>query len=325
MKAKIGKIISFLFPIALGLFLIVWQYNKFSADQIKIMQGHFKNANYLYIFISLFIALLGVASRAYRWKFSIEQLGYKSSFYNNFMAVSAGYFINLGIPRSGEISRAIILKKYENIPFDKAFGTIVAERVVDTLLFLLFVLTAFAIEFIKLKDFIVSKIPIRNLEILFLFGLACGVTALLIWNYSKHKLVLLLKEKLSGLVEGILSIVKMKNKWAFVFHSIFIWFSYFIMFYITLFALKETSAIGVNAAIIGFVFGTLAIGFTNGGFGVFPILIAQIFTLYAIPETAGTPFGWLVWTSQTLFTILLGGISLLLLPVINKNKQKNYE
>lgn len=319
MKAKIGKIFSILFPIALGLFLILWQYNKFSAEQIKIMQGHFKNANYFYISISLFIALLGVASRAYRWKFSIEQLGYRSSFYNNFMAVSAGYFINLGIPRSGELSRALILKKYENIPFDKAFGTIVAERVVDTLIFLLFVITAFIIEFDKLKDFILSKIPIQTLEILFLLGTISGLSGLLVWRYSKLKYVLVLKEKLAGLIEGVLSIVKMKNKWAFILHSLFIWFSYFLMFYVTLFALKETSTIGVDAAIIGFVFGTLAIGFTNGGFGVFPILVAQIFTLYAIPETAGTPFGWLVWTSQTLFTIFIGGLSLVLLPVLNKN------
>ena len=318
MTSKIGKIISVLFPIALGLVLIVWQYNSFTSDQIEIMRGHFKNANYFYISISLFLALLGVASRAYRWKFSIEQMGYKASFKNNFMAVSAGYFINLGIPRSGELSRALILKKYENIPFDKAFGTIVAERVVDTLIFLMFVITAFIIEFDKLKDFILSKIPIQTLEILFVVGLFGGISALLVWKYSKLKFVLVLKEKLAGLVEGVFSIVKMKNKWAFVFHSFFIWFSYFLMFYVTLFALKETSTIGVDAAIIGFVFGTLAIGFTNGGFGVFPILVAQIFTLYAIPETAGTPFGWLVWTSQTLFTIFIGGLSLLLLPILNK-------
>lgn len=318
MKAQIGKTLSVLFPIALGLFLIVYQYNKFSGEQIEIMKSHFKNANYFYIIISLVIAFFGVASRAYRWKFSIQQLGYTSSFYNNFMAVSAGYFVNLGIPRSGELTRALILKKYENIPFDKAFGTIVAERVVDTLIFLMFVITAFIIEFDKLKDFILSKIPLQTLEILFFIGVLGGLAALLVWKYSKLKAVLFLKDKLAGLLEGVFSIVKMKNKWAFIFHSFFIWFSYFLMFYVTLFALKETSSIGVDAAIIGFVFGTLAIGFTNGGFGVFPVLVAQIFTLYAIPETAGTPFGWLVWTSQTLFTIFIGGLSLLLLPLFNK-------
>jgi hypothetical protein len=182
----------------------------------------------------------------------------------------------------------------------------------------MFVITAFVIEFDKLKYFILSKIPLQTLEILFFAGAFGAVIALLIWKYSKLQAVLFLKEKLAGLLEGVFSIVKMKNKWAFIFHSFFIWFSYFLMFYVTLFALKETSSIGVDAAIIGFVFGTLAIGFTNGGFGVFPVLVAQIFTLYAIPETAGTPFGWLVWTSQTLFTIFMGGLSLLLLPLLNK-------
>lgn len=90
------------------------------------------------------------------------------------------------------------------------------------------------------------------------------------------------------------------------------------MFYITIFALKETSTIGLSAIIIGFVFGTLAIGFTNSGFGAFPLLIAQIFMLYGVSNTAGTAFGWLAWTSQTALTILLGGLSFLLLPILNR-------
>ena len=90
------------------------------------------------------------------------------------------------------------------------------------------------------------------------------------------------------------------------------------MFYITIFALPETSNIGLNAVIIGFIFGTLAIGFTNSGFGAYPLLVAQIFVLYGVSDTAGTAFGWLVWTSQTLLTILLGGLSFLFLPLLNR-------
>ena len=318
MKKKIGKALSVLLPIFLGVFLIVYQYNKFTDEQLNEMKSHFKNANYLYIYLSLFIALLGLASRAYRWKFSIEQMGYKSSFYNNFMAVSAGYLMNLGVPRSGEISRALLLKKYENIPFDKAFGTIVAERVVDSLIFLLFVISAFLIEFDVLKEFILAKIPLQTIEILFGIGLVGFITSILFWKYSKWKLIITLKQKLSGLIEGVLSIVHMKNKWAFIFHSFFIWFSYLMMFYITIFALKDTSHINFGTVIIAFVFGTFAIGFTNGGFGVFPILVGQIFILYAIPVTAGTSLGWLIWTSQTLFTVLCGGLSFILFPIYNK-------
>lgn len=284
------------------------------------MEGYFKNADYFYIALSLVIAIFGFISRAYRWKFSIEHMGYHSKFSNNLMAVCIGYFMNLTIPRSGEISRAIIIKKYENIPFDKAFGTIVAERIVDLILFFLFVITAFILQFKVLKNFVLDTIPLEKLIILGIIGFTGFILFLLLWIYSKWKFILFLKEKLSGLMEGMMSIVKMKQKWPFLFHSLFIWFTYLLMFYVAVFALKETSSITLGAVVTAFVIGSLAIGFTNSGFGAFPLLIAQIFLLYSIPETVGTAFGWLVWISQTILTISLGGISFLLLPLLNKNK-----
>ncbi|RZL34501.1 MAG: flippase-like domain-containing protein [Pedobacter sp.] len=236
------------------------------------------------------------------------------------MAVCIGYFMNLTIPRSGEISRALIVKKYEDIPFDKAFGTIVAERIVDLILFFLFVITAFILQFKVLKNFVLDTIPLEKLIILGIIGFAGFILFVLLWIYSKWKFILFLKEKLSGLMEGMMSIVKMKQKWPFLFHSLFIWFTYLLMFYVAVFALEETSSISLGAVVTAFVIGSLAIGFTNSGFGAFPLLIAQIFLLYSIPETVGTAFGWLVWISQTILTISLGGISFLLLPLLNKNK-----
>ncbi len=303
---------------ALGIALIVYQYNSFTAQQLLEIKGYFKNANYFYIFLSLIIATFGFISRAYRWKFTIEHLGYQSKFQNNLMAVCACYFMNLSVPRSGEISRAIILKKYEDVPFDKAFGTIIAERVVDTLIFFIFVIVAFVLQFDILKDFILETIPFKKLLILLVVGVALFISFILIWIYSNWSIINKLKQKLSGLIEGMTSILKMEKKWAFLFHSFFIWFSYLLMFYVTIFALKETSTISFNAVIIGFVFGTLAIGFTNSGFGAFPVLVAQIFVLYGISNTVGTAFGWLVWTSQTALTILLGGLSFLFLPIFNR-------
>lgn len=307
-------------PILLGVYLIIYKYNEFTPEQLTEMRGYFENANYFYIYLSLFIAIFGFASRAYRWKFSIEQMGYHSRFYNNLMAVCVAYFMNLTIPRSGEVSRALILKKYENIPFDKAFGTIVAERVVDFLIFLLFVIVSFILQFNVLKEYIIEKIPIEKLILVLIISFVGGIVFLLIWMYSNWKIILKVKQKFSGLVEGMTSILKMKNKWAFLFHSLFIWFSYLLMFYVTIFALEETSSIGLGAVVIGFVFGSLAIGFTNGGFGAYPLLVAEIFMLYGIPDTAGTAFGWLVWTSQTVLMIILGGLSFLLLPILNRNK-----
>lgn len=320
MKKTISKWLSILLPLFLGVFLIVYQYNQFTPDQLQEMKGYFKNADYFYIYLSLIIAVFGFASRAYRWKFSIEHMGYSSKFSNNFMAVCIAYFMNLTIPRSGEISRAVVIKKYEGIPFDKAFGTIVAERIVDLALFFLFVLTAFILQFNVLKGFVFKYIPVEKLILIAAIGFIGFIGFLLLWVYSKWKFILFIKEKLAGLTEGMLSIVKMKKKWPFLFHSFFIWFTYVMMFYVAVFALEETSSISLGAIITAFVIGSLAIGFTNSGFGAFPLLIAQIFLLYQIPETVGTAFGWMVWISQTVLTVVLGSLSFLLLPLLNKNK-----
>ena len=236
------------------------------------------------------------------------------------MAVCISYFINLTIPRSGEVSRAVILKKYENVPFAKGFGTIVAERIVDLAIFFLFVVVSLLFQFGTLKNFIVETIPVEKLVWLLAVGFVGFIVFIMIWIYSKWKLIEKLKAKVSGLTEGFLSIFYMKNKWAYLFHSFFIWFTYLLMFYVTIFALPETSHIGFGAVMMAFVFGSLAIGFTNSGFGAYPLLIAQIFLLYGIANTAGTAFGWLVWISQTLLIVMLGLVSFILLPILNRNK-----
>jgi uncharacterized protein (TIRG00374 family) len=318
LKKQIGKWLSVFVPLLLGVGLIMYQYYSFTASQILEIKGYFKNADYFYIFISLIIAVFGFWSRAYRWKFSLAHLGYNSKISNNLMAVCIGYLMNLTIPRSGEFSRALVLKKYEAVPFDKGFGTIVAERVVDLILFFLFVIIGFLLQFKVLKDYVLEKIPFQKLLLLGIIGVLGFVLFILIWIYAKWNFVLVLKQKFSGLIEGMTSIIKMKNKWWFLFHSVFIWFTYVAMFYITIFALKETSHIGFGAVIIAFIFGSLTIGFTNSGFGFYPFVIAEIFLLYSVPKPVGIAFGWLVWTSQTILMVLLGGLSFLFLPILNR-------
>ena len=139
MKAKLSKIASLFVPLLLGFGLIYYQYTTLSVEELNKIKSCFQQADYFYIFLSLFIALLGYWARAYRWKYSLLHLGYQTDFKNDLMSVCVSYFMNLTIPRSGEITRAALLKRYENVPFDKGFGTIVAERIVDLLIFLLFV------------------------------------------------------------------------------------------------------------------------------------------------------------------------------------------
>lgn len=319
MKASIRKFLSLTIPLFIGLVIIYYQFTTLSSDELEKIKISFIKADYFYIYLSLFIALFGFWSRAYRWKFALQHLGYHTKFHNDLLTVCVSYLVNLTIPRSGEVSRAMLLKKYEDVPFDKAFGTIVAERIVDMLLFLLFVAIGFVLQFDTIYKYLVNNgVKFETLIWTGIFGFVLFIIFIFIWIYAEWKIILKLKQKLSGLIEGMQSILKMKYKWKYIFHSFFIWFSYLAMFYVTIFALPETANISFDIVVMGFIFGTLAVGFTNGGLGAYPLAVASILGLYGISEGIGTAFGYLIWVSQTLLTIFLGLLSYLLLPILNK-------
>lgn len=320
MNNKLSSYLGLIIPLVLGALLTVYIYFSFTPEQIEVIKYHFKTANYSYVSIALFIAFLGYAFRAYRWKYTLAEIGSYPGFLINFLAVSIGYFVNLGIPRSGEVSRALILKKYRDVPFDKAFGTIIAERIVDFIILLILIITSVVLEFSTLKTFLLNNIPLNLLIILGCTGLTAMSVSFYLYKYSEWKYVLLLKSKINGLKEGIFSVWKMPNKWPFLMHTILIWTSYIAMFYLTVYSLDATKNISLGTTIVAFVIGGLVMTFTNGGFGFFPPLISEILFLYNIPKEAGSALGWIIWTSQLLITILLGILAFLVLPIVGKRK-----
>lgn len=300
--------------------MVYYAYNQFTEDQLQEMQSYFVNARWEYLGISTFFMITSLVSRAYRWKYALNYMGYFPKFHNQLMAVSVGYLVNFTIPRSGEISRALVMQKYENIAFDKGFGTIVSERVIDLVCLLLLVATAFFSQYYQLKDFLSEKIPFQQLLLFGSIGFLLFVVGIYCVFYSKWKVFLWIKNKISGWVEGLMSIFKMRSRGGFLFNTFIIWLSYVLSFYFGTFAIDVTAGMSFGVVLVAFVVGSLAISFTNGGFGAFPLLISEILVLYGIAYTAGTTFGWILWTSQTVVFILAGALSFLLLPILNRKK-----
>jgi len=302
-----------------GVFLIIYVYREFTPEQRNELMTSFKTANYLYVYISLFIGLTGFWARAYRWKYTLAHIGYTAPFSVKFSAICVTYVMNMLIPRSGEVSRAVVLNKYAGVPFDKALGTIISERIVDLILLVAVVGATVILQFDVVKAYL-TDIPFKKL---ILYGSLVGIiflASVLFFIYSKMAWVQKIKSKVSGLAEGAMSVFKMPNKWPFLLLSIYIWFSYVLMFYITIYALPQTAGLSFGSVATAFVIGSIVITFTNGGTGWFPVAIANVLTIYAVPLTAGTAFGWIVWTSQTGLILFLGGLSFLALPLLNKSK-----
>jgi len=297
---------------------LVW----YSLSQISIstLVQYFKDADYVWIILGVSLGVLSHISRAYRWLFMAEPLGYKPKFTNSFMAVYSAYLINFTIPRAGEIARASILTNYEGIPFDKGFGTIVAERIADTIMLLIIIILALFLEFEFIYNFFADKFNPISLFLGVFIIVAISVSLFLFIKKSTSKLAVKVKSFLSGLIEGALSIFKMKKKWAFIFHTVFIWLMYVLMFYVTTFALPELQNISIAAVLIGFILASFSIAATNGGIGSFPEAIVIAFLLFNMPEDPSRAFGWIMWSSQTLVIIILGGLSLIYLPIYNRKK-----
>ncbi|MDC8002669.1 lysylphosphatidylglycerol synthase transmembrane domain-containing protein [Aureisphaera galaxeae] len=320
MNKSLSKFLQIAIPLALGIFLIWYIYGKFTPEQKEQVLFHFKNANYAIVALAVLLSIFSHVIRAYRWNFMLEPLGYRPKLLNNFMAVSIAYVMNIFIPKSGEVSRALVLSKYEKVPFDKGFGTIISERIVDLILLFLFTMIALLLEFDTLYTYLKEIVPVKKIGIA-IAGLALlGILFLLFMKYSKNALSLKIKKLISGLKDGVLSIATMRKKVPFIIHSLLIWVLYILSFYTATQALPDTSTISVGTVIITFVVGSFAFAFTNSGFGTYPAAIMGILLVFGIPETLGTAFGWIVWTSNIAAILLFGALSFIFLPIYNRNR-----
>lgn len=321
MNTRLKKALKLLLPIALGIFLVWYSYYVTSAEDRKQIVRYIREADKFWVGISVCIGILSHISRAIRWKYLLEPMGYRPRTINSVLIILMAYLTNLGIPRSGEVLRATALTTYEGVPFGKGFGTIVTERVIDLIMLLLIILitlflqTEIILGFLEERGFnLAGALAILAVGILGLF------IALAFLRRSTSKLALKLKNFVKGLLDGVLSIFKMKHTWPFIWHTLFIWAAYVAMFWVIKYTVPETAALPLDQILVGFVAGAFAMSTTNGGIGLYPIAVSGSLAIFGIPEVSGDAFGWIMWIAQTLMVLVFGAISFLVLPLLNRNR-----
>ncbi|MCE3076835.1 lysylphosphatidylglycerol synthase transmembrane domain-containing protein [Chryseobacterium gwangjuense] len=240
----------------------------------KVIQKSISKANYWWV---LFAACFGIAAywfRAIRWNLMLEPMGYQISNSNSLWSLSFGYLMNLTIPRSGEVARATALYGVEKVPVDQSFGTIILERVVDLVCMLAFL----ALTLLFKGDVIVSfykssGIDINPNKILLILGVLV-VGAVLFFVFKKRLANVPVLDKIikfiDGIIQGLTSIFKLKQKVKFILYTIGIWVSYYFAAYLVCFALPETSGFTFDDGFLILVVGTLGmIVPASGGIGAF--------------------------------------------------------
>ncbi|QSE98611.1 lysylphosphatidylglycerol synthase transmembrane domain-containing protein [Fulvivirga lutea] len=320
-----------------------------SFGSIEVKEGESKteyllavwnSADKIFLFLSAFVALLSHLIRAQRWKLLLNPIGHNVTLGQGFLSVMIGYFINLAIPRGGEVSRCYNLYRLNGTPVNVSLGTVVAERVIDLLFLIILLSISFFVELDNLLMFfkseevqaLTSQKSDRSYIMIIMAGVLFILAIWLIFTFLLKKrriLVLrfLLKSKnaLSGIKDGVKSVLQLESRTLFIIHSLLIWVCYYLMMYFVMLAFPETQNLGLGAALTIFVIGGIAMAMPlPGGAGSFHVLVSTgLILLYMLPKDKAVAFTFIFHGWQTLVIIIAGALSMIISQVIRSKSEKH--
>ncbi|MDR2389694.1 MAG: flippase-like domain-containing protein [Tannerellaceae bacterium] len=320
----LNTIVKVFLPLLLGILLLWFLYRDMDFGEIlEVIQ---KGVRYDIIFVSLLFGLAANIIRGYRWGLLIGTLGERFKMRNLIYAVLGNYAINFVLPRVGEVWRCGIITKYEKISFPKLIGTLLIDRLADTVSVGLLALFVFTFHFGFFKHFLA-----RNPELMHAFSsdthaLWIGgiflILAAAVWftftRLNHFSLVQKAKGLLSNVWEGMKSIARMKHKGLFMLQTLLIWTFYFFFFYITFYAFDFTRSLGANAGLIAFTMSSIGVAVPiQGGIGPWHFMVIASLMCFGVRDTDAAAFALVVHSVQSIWTALCGLFGIIALPIGN--------
>lgn len=319
-KNIIKKALNILFPIVLGGGILWWMYRNFDFNLLRsTLNG---GMNWWWMAFSLVFGVTAQLFRGLRWKQTLEPVGENPRTSTCVHAIFLSYAASLIIPRIGEITRCGVLRKYDGTSFSKSLGTVVTERIIDSLLVLLITAIVFISQAKVFYNFFaetgtnMTEWACKFTATGYIVTALCVVALFLLLFIIMRKLTIFarFRETIKEIKEGVMSLKDVKNKTLFTLYTLGIWGSYFLHYYITFFCFDFTMGLGLNVALVSFIVGSIAVIVpTPNGMGPWHFAVKTILVLYGVQETNAETFVIIVHTIQTALIPLLGVYSLMAL------------
>lgn len=344
-KRIIKNVLKFVLFLGIGLGVLYWVYHKQQAaysaqceldgipqsecSLIDKVLTDFGQANLAWLALIVFLFSLSNIFRAARWNMLLRPLGYRPRFINAFLAIVIGYFANLGLPRMGEFIRATTLSRYESIPVEQAVGTIMVDRAIDMLSFLIVFGLALMLQFHTLADYLSAhaRIPGQKLIRNPVFWVSLAIGAGILYGIYRRRERLRhtavyqrLDRILRGFADGIKTVAQVQNVPLFLLYSFLIWGLYYSMTYLCFFAFPPTSHLGPGAGLLVFVFASLGMIIPSpGGMGTYHAMVVAGLSLFGIDGGDAFSFANIIFFTIQIFGIIIFGLAaLLLMPFVNR-------
>jgi|TARA_B110000967_G_C18844331_1_gene541125 uncharacterized protein (TIRG00374 family) len=325
---KIIPFLKFSLPLLLGLLLLFYAFKNVPLDDFL---SKLDQTRYGWVIGSMLLSVLAYVSRAYRWQLLLKAADQKVSTFRLTLAVFVGYLANLAFPRLGEVIRCAVLKKTNQIPVSLSIGTVVTERIIDSLVLLFFLVVALFLEFDLIVTYFENifstyNIPVNGILYAVLISMMICSVLVLVISRTHTPVSQRIKKMALEVLKGILTIKSIQKKYLFLITTMVMWLTYFLMSYMIFFALEETSSLSLTAGFMLLVSGGIALALpVQGGIGTYHAMIAMMLGLYGIENTTGLFLATLLHSSQVLSVVIFGGVSLVITLGIEKKNRNEFE
>ena len=306
-------ILKILMPLVLGAAILYWMYRGEDWQQIRHVMTD--EMDWTWMLLSFPFGILAQAFRGWRWRQALEPVGEYPRTSVSIHSIFLSYAASLVIPRVGEFARCGVLKRYDDVSFPKALGTVVSERAIDSLLVMGITALVLLVEMSTFGTFFRKTGTDLN-SILHNFSWAgyfvaavCAAAILVLLHVLLRKLSIYNKVRatIKGIWQGVISLKDVQNIPLFVFFTLAIWVSYFLHYYLTFFCFDFTADLGIGCAMVTFIVGSIAVIVpTPNGAGPWHFAVKTMLILYGVADVHALYFVLIVHTVQTLLVIILG-------------------
>ena len=298
-------------------------YLLFTGIDFGEMMGIIRNqCDFTYIAVGLVVAVLSHVFRACRWGIQLRALGIPTPLHALIYSIFGTYAVNLVFPRLGEVWRSGYIAQRQDASFTTVFGSMVADRLADTVTVLLLTAATFLMASREIVAFLSengdSYAAIAS--VLLSPWLWCAVAACIaaVWVFMARKstspAVVKIQNVVKELWQGFAVIVKMPGKGRWLLYTLGVWGCYFFQMYICFYAFPFTEQViaqhGILAVLVTFVLGSISMGVpSNGGIGPWQWAVIFALGIYGVAKAQAGAFANLVLGCNTLLLIALGIIT----------------
>lgn len=320
LKKTLGLAVRYGLPVVLTVLLVVYMFRKVNFAEMWSLIKH--GVDYWWILLAMVISIFSHVFRAARWRLQLSALGIRVPFMALCCSIFGCYALNLVFPRLGEVWRCTYVASSQKGSFTSVLGSMIGDRLADTLMVLLLLLLCVVVAAPALEAFL-TRYPVGRdlIGLLYTWWFWAGIVAGIVIAWAALKVfkdtavVRKLKGMAQNMWEGFSVVARMKGRWQFLGYTLCIWGCYYFQLYVAFYAFDFTRALcsgpgmayGLVPCLVAFVLSSIGMAIpSNGGLGPWNIAVMFGLAVYGVSDAQGTAFSMLQWSGQTVMLILLG-------------------